>query len=66
VSLDPKGEKLRKAVRWISQQRVEEPERSVGALVSDASQRFDLSPVEADFLQRFVRAGGGDLEADPA
>ncbi len=65
MSLQPKGEKLRKAVRWISQQRVEEPKRSLGALVSDASRRFDLSPVEGDFLQQLVREGGADPEAEP-
>lgn len=64
MTLQPKGEKLRKAVRWISQERAGDPARSVGALVSEASARFDLSPVEAEFLQRFVREEGAEAAAD--
>lgn len=51
----PKGEKLRRAIRWISDQRQQDPERGIGALVNDASVRFDLSPKESEFLVGFYR-----------
>ena len=47
----PKGERLRKAVRWLAERR----EHSL-AIVEEAARRFDLSPEEEDFLIRwFVR-----------
>jgi hypothetical protein len=51
----PEGESLRRAVRWISQQREEEPGRTVVALVDQAAVRFDLTPKEAEYLLGFFR-----------
>lgn len=51
----PQGEELRKAVKWIDANLEEEPERSLGKLAEEASVRFDLSPLQADFLMRFLR-----------
>ncbi|MBA1146125.1 hypothetical protein H0Z60_03530 [Ectothiorhodospiraceae bacterium WFHF3C12] len=45
--LHPDGEGLSKAVRWLSDNRpVTRP------LVEEAARRFDLSPLEAEFLFR--------------
>lgn len=44
----PEGEALRRAVAWLAEQ----PERSL-ALIEEASQRFDLSPLEAAVLFRY-------------
>ena len=46
----PRGAALRRAVRWLSEQRSESPGANVAALIELASMRFDLSPLEADFL----------------
>jgi len=51
----PKGEKLRRAVRWISERRREEGQASAGVLVGDAALRFDLSPRESEFLLELLR-----------
>lgn len=45
--LQPKGEGLRQALRWLS----DEGRHDVAA-IDEASRRFDLSPLEEDFLLR--------------
>jgi hypothetical protein len=46
----PEGESLRRALRWLDERVKEEPGLERSRLVSEASQRFDLSPVEEEFL----------------
>ncbi len=46
----PNGAALRRAVRWVSERRSESPDANVAALIEQASMRFDLSPLEANFL----------------
>jgi hypothetical protein len=41
----PKGQALRRAVAWLAEQGSWTPD-----LIDQASQRFDLSPVEEEFL----------------
>ncbi len=53
MSILPEGEQLRKAVRWISAQRTENPEIPLSDLIGNACLRFDLSPKDADLLVRF-------------
>ncbi len=48
----PEGESLRQAVRWISERRRDDPKLKLSQAVDEASKRFDLSPLEADFLLR--------------
>lgn len=48
--MQPQGERLRKAVRWISEMCKEHPERSRREIVLEAEQRFDLTPKECQFL----------------
>ncbi len=51
----PEGESLRRAVRWISGRREENPEKPLMALVDEAMRRFDLTPVQSEYLVRFYR-----------
>jgi hypothetical protein len=44
------GESLRRALRWLSERRLEEPTAPRLKLVEEAALRFDLTPAEADFL----------------
>jgi len=44
------GESLRRALRWLSERRLEEPKAPRLKLVEEAALRFDLTPAEADFL----------------
>ncbi len=50
--LQPKGEPLRKALRWLDDAAKGDPRRARVALVSEAAVRFDLTPLEEDFLLR--------------
>jgi hypothetical protein len=46
----PEGEELRRAVQWISSHLLEDPECAILPLVNEAIFRFDLSPMDAEFL----------------
>ena len=49
----PEGEDLRRAVRWVSQMRTEQPEAPLVGLVEKACVQFDLSPRDESFLLNF-------------
>ena len=51
----PEGEDLRKATRWISEERNAHPQKTAAELIEAACLNFDLSPMDAEFIQRFVR-----------
>ena len=53
MSVQPEGEDLRKATRWISDERLSHPDKGLSVLIEEASVRFDLSPQDAEFLARF-------------
>ncbi len=53
--MQPKGEKLKKAVRFISEKRQKNPDINLNKLVDDAGLQFDLSPKDGEFLLRFVK-----------
>jgi hypothetical protein len=48
--LPPKGDTLRRALQWLAEQRMADPKASRAKLISDAGQRFDLTPAEEEFL----------------
>ncbi|MES0446791.1 MAG: hypothetical protein ABUJ92_09630 [Desulfobacterales bacterium] len=52
MSIQPKGEDLRRAVKWVSEERKYNPEKEQKALIEEACVKFDLSPLDADFLLR--------------
>jgi len=51
----PRGDKLKKAVKWISEKRKENPDINLNKLVDEAGFQFDLSPKDSQFLLRFVK-----------
>jgi len=53
--MQPKGEKTRKAVRWISAKLAEEPDASLHQLIMHAITNFDLNPRESEELIQFYR-----------
>jgi hypothetical protein len=55
ATVQPKGEKLRQAVKWISENRQEDESRSLYMLVQQASQQFNLSPKDEEFLMSFYK-----------
>jgi hypothetical protein len=46
----PEGEELQRAVRWISSHLLEDPDCAIMPLVNEAIFKFDLSPMDAEFL----------------
>ncbi|BCS52065.1 hypothetical protein [Geobacter sp. SVR] len=52
-SILPQGEDLRRAVKWISSHLQENQDQPVMPLVQEAIFKFDLSPMDADFLIGF-------------
>jgi hypothetical protein len=51
----PDGEDIRRAVKWVSGHLQENPDQPVGPLVQEAIFKFDLSPLDAEFLIGFYR-----------
>ncbi len=49
----PEGEMLRKAVRWISEQRESVPRLPLAELIDAGGKRFNLSPKDCEFLAHF-------------
>ena len=52
-SVLPKGEDIKRAVKWISEELKENPDQVVQRLVDKATLRFNLSPKDAEFLIKF-------------
>jgi hypothetical protein len=50
------GEEVRKALTWISSERLLHPERKLLQVIEEASQRFNLSPAQEDWLLRTLTA----------
>jgi hypothetical protein len=46
----PGSDSIRSALRWLSEQRLADPSAPRGKLIEEAALRFDLTPLETDFL----------------
>ena len=44
------GEGLKNALRWLGERRLEEPSAPRARLIDEAAKRFDLTPLEAEYL----------------
>ena len=53
MSFHAEGEQLRKAIKWISDERLENPEAKLFKLIEAASMEFDLPPKDEEFLVHF-------------
>jgi len=53
MSIQPQGEDLRNAITWISELRREAEAAPLKNLMARACVKFDLSPVDAEFLERY-------------
>lgn len=53
MSMQPQGEELRKAVKWISEMLQTGCDETKMALIEKASVNFDLTPADEEFLIRF-------------
>lgn len=55
MSIQPQGEALRKAVKYISEEKSANPEMSLNLLIQNACMKFDLTPKDTDYLDQFYR-----------
>jgi len=55
TTVQPEGEDLRKAVKWISEERKYDPEAQTSKLIEEACLKFDLSPMDAEYLFNFLK-----------
>jgi hypothetical protein len=51
----PQGDEIRKAVKWISEMRAENSSLSHLELLEQAGLKFNLSPVEEEFLAKWIK-----------
>lgn len=58
MSILPEGEQLRRAVKWISDERLDNPGASLSRLIGEACLKFDLPPKDAEFLMHFFTEKG--------
>jgi len=62
----PRGERLRRAVRFVSERLQEEGSPPLAALVNEATLRCDLTPKESEYLIQFYRDAGRRGEGEEA
>lgn len=55
--VQPKGEKIRQAIKWISGRIQDEDGMPLSRLIQKAGQEFNLSPMEEEFLTNFYKEG---------
>jgi hypothetical protein len=48
--IGPEGDALKKALQWLSDRRRDEPDAPRNKLIEEAGNRFDLTPIEVQFL----------------
>lgn len=55
TTIVPQGEDLRKAVKWVSEERQSRPQKKLAKLIEEANMKFDLSPADGEFLFKFFK-----------
>jgi len=55
MSMQPQGEALRKAVKYISDEKSADPKAALSLLIQKACMKFDLTPKDGAFLEEFYR-----------
>lgn len=58
MSILPEGEQLRRAIKWISDQRLDNPQASLPKLIGEACLKFDLTPKDSEILMQFYAEKG--------
>ncbi len=53
----PGGDGARQALKWLSNRRLADPKAPRMKLIEEAALRFDLTPVETDFLIEHWKEG---------
>ncbi len=54
MTIQPKGEHLRNAIKWISEQRKYNPDKNRNTIIEEACLKFNMSPKDAEYIKKFV------------
>ncbi len=60
TTIIPESDSIKKAIKWISDEKKYNPGKTNEQLINEAGIKFDLSPSEAEFLGRFLKENNGD------
>lgn len=55
TTIQPDGEMIRKAVKWVSEERQTDPSKTPRQMIEAAALRFNLSPMEVEYLDNFLK-----------
>ena len=55
TTVQPDSENIRRATKWLLEERKFSTDISISKLIEEAAVKFDLSPMETEFLQRLVK-----------
>ncbi len=55
ATIQPEGEQIRRAVEWISEEKQASPEKNRLKLLEEAGIKFNLSPVEEEYLAKLTK-----------
>lgn len=55
ATIIPKGENIRRALKWISDTQLDGNKKPFSRLIEEAALRFNLSPNEEAYLEDFYR-----------
>ena len=55
TTVQPEGEDLRKAFKWISEEHKYDPGAKLPKLIEKACLKFDLSPMDAEYLLKLLK-----------
>ena len=55
TTIQPDGEMIRKAVKWISEERQTDQSKKHQQMIEEAAIRFNLSPMEVEYLNNLLK-----------
>ena len=55
TTIQPDGEMIRKAVKWISEERQTDQSKQHQQMIEEAAIRFNLSPMEVEYLNNLLK-----------
>ncbi|MCG6910062.1 MAG: hypothetical protein LJE94_08060 [Deltaproteobacteria bacterium] len=55
TTVQPEGEQIRKAVKWYAEEKATRPHETRLKLLEEAGIKFNLTPVEEEYLSRVTR-----------
>ena len=61
MNILPEGEQLRRAIKWISDSRLDDPKARLFTLIGEAGLKFDLSPKDQEKLVNFYAERRTDI-----